>query len=120
MFTQQLAPVALAGAPPPTPTEVPRGYARSCQPADLLGHFVERVEDYRAVVERVPTGAPTDWTAADTGLAPVRDAPPLGTAELDRVDAVLTGAAVGIAGTGTIVLDGGPGQRRRALLVEEP
>jgi L-lactate dehydrogenase complex protein LldG len=34
---------------------------------------------------------------------------------LDRFDAVVTTAAVGIAVTGTIVLDHGPGQGRRAL-----
>ena len=36
-------------------------------------------------------------------------------AELDDADAVVTGCAVGIAETGTIVLDHGPGQGRRAL-----
>jgi len=35
--------------------------------------------------------------------------------DLDAVDGVITGAAVAIAETGTIVLDGGPGQGRRAL-----
>src|SRR6185437_13789731 len=34
---------------------------------------------------------------------------------LDRVDGVLTGCAAAIAETGTIVLDGGPGQGIRAL-----
>jgi L-lactate dehydrogenase complex protein LldG len=129
---------ALAATPQRTPTEVPRDYARSRAPADLLGHFVERVADYRAEVDRVtpaglasavaaacarygvrtllvPADAPAEWTAAADGVTVVRDEPPLGTAELDRVDAVLTGAAVGIAETGTMVLDGGPGQGRRAL-----
>jgi L-lactate dehydrogenase complex protein LldG len=129
---------ALAGAPARELVEVPRGYARSRQPADLLGHFVERVEDYRAVVERVPAGglaeavaaacarygvrrlvvpadAPGEWTSNGTEVEVVPDDPPLTTAELDRTDAVLTGAAVGVAETGTIVLDGGPGQGRRAL-----
>lgn len=36
-------------------------------------------------------------------------------AELNRVEAALTGCACAIAETGTIVLDGGPGQGRRAL-----
>jgi L-lactate dehydrogenase complex protein LldG len=36
-------------------------------------------------------------------------------AELDRLEAVVTGAAVGIALTGTVVLDHGPDQGRRAL-----
>ena len=35
--------------------------------------------------------------------------------ELDRLDATVTGCAVAIAGTGTVVLDGGPTQGRRAL-----
>jgi L-lactate dehydrogenase complex protein LldG len=35
--------------------------------------------------------------------------------ELDAADGVLTGAALGIALTGTIVLDAGSGQGRRAL-----
>ena len=43
---------------------------------------------------------------ADDGLSP---------AALDAVDGVITGAAVAIAETGTIVLDGSPGQGRRAL-----
>ena len=43
------------------------------------------------------------------------DEPPLSTAELDGVDGVLTTCAVAIAETGTIVLDAGPGQGRRAL-----
>ena len=36
-------------------------------------------------------------------------------AELDRIDTVVTEARLGIAETGTIVLDHGPGQGRRAL-----
>ena len=35
--------------------------------------------------------------------------------ELDQIDGVITRAAVAIAETGTIVLDAGPGQGRRAL-----
>jgi L-lactate dehydrogenase complex protein LldG len=50
-----------------------------------------------------------------TGLATVADEPPLDVSALDRADAVLTGCAVGIAATGTIVLDAGFAQGRRAL-----
>jgi L-lactate dehydrogenase complex protein LldG len=132
---------ALAGAPPRSRPAVPRDYAATRAPANLLDHFVERVADYRAVVERVAADnlpgvvaeactrygvgtlalaadAPREWTSAlDGGVRLVRDSPdaPLSTTDLDRVDAVLTGAAVGIAETGTIVLDTGPGQGRRAL-----
>ena len=41
--------------------------------------------------------------------------PPLTSADLDALDGVVTGCAVAIAETGTIVLDAGPGQGRRAL-----
>jgi L-lactate dehydrogenase complex protein LldG len=52
-------------------------------------------------------GLPADIEAvAGDGLSP---------AELDAVDGVITGAAVAIAETGTIVLDGSPDQGRRAL-----
>lgn len=55
--------------------------------------------------ERWSAGMDVDWVA-DT-LLTVQD--------LDAVDAVLTTATVAIANTGTIVLDHGPGQGRRAL-----
>ena len=42
-------------------------------------------------------------------------ADPLPVERLDQVDAVVTGCALGIAATGTIVLDGGTAQGRRAL-----
>jgi L-lactate dehydrogenase complex protein LldG len=90
---------------------------------------VERVEDYRAVVVRcgpdevdariaealpagarvvVPEGLP--W-AVPNALSDEQ----LSALDLDGIDAVVTGAAVGIASTGTIVLSHGSGQGRRAL-----
>ncbi len=56
----------------------------------------------------------------EPGLAPPelvvrRDREPLSIAELDGCDGTLTGCALAIALTGTIVLDAGPGQGRRAL-----
>jgi L-lactate dehydrogenase complex protein LldG len=91
--------------------------------------FVERVADYRATVEVVaadgvgaaieralsgcsvvvPAGFPypaPSGAVADDGLT---------AAGLDDIDAVVTTAALGIAVTGTVVLDHGPGQGRRAL-----
>ncbi len=121
---------ALAGADTRSP-HVPRGYRADpggLSPAELLELFVGRVEDYRAVVERVagdgvegavaavlggrravvPAGLP--WTVegavADTGQS---------AAELDAIEAVVTAARVGIAETGTIVLDHEADQGRRAL-----
>jgi len=121
---------ALGDAPHPT-AEVPRGYRGVGDDLDrsaVLARFVERVEDYRATVTRcrpaevaevlaravagrsvvVPPGLPwpVPGSVDDTGQS---------AAELDAIDAVVSGAALGIAGTGTVVLDHGPGQGRRAL-----
>jgi L-lactate dehydrogenase complex protein LldG len=122
---------------------LPRAYLRAHHdPAehDIVALFAERAAGYRAVVERVPPGevapavarilagrAPAGEFAVPGGLpdawaaavaAPVRlvhDVPPLPPARLDGLDGVVTGCAVAIAETGTIVLDHGPGQGRRAL-----
>jgi L-lactate dehydrogenase complex protein LldG len=61
----------------------------------------------------VPAGLAGNWLAAsaDLQLLSADSAP----AEMDRADAVLTGCAVAIAETGTIILDGGAGQGRRAI-----
>jgi len=45
----------------------------------------------------------------------LRDEPPLSLGELDTASGVLTGCAIAIAQTGTIILDGGTNQGRRAL-----
>ncbi|MCW2931484.1 MAG: hypothetical protein JWM19_2446 [Actinomycetia bacterium] len=64
----------------------------------------------------VPDGLPAEWFASLPAQASlVRDGLPLSPAELDRVDVVITGCAVAIAETGTVVLDHGPAQGRRAL-----
>lgn len=96
---------------------------------DVVAHFAERVADYRAVVERC---AEPDLAARVAAALPAgaRVVVPDGlsvevpggvldrgftAAELDTFDAVVTEARVGIAETGTIVLDHGPGQGRRAI-----
>ena len=63
----------------------------------------------------VPADLPTGWLG--DGFEPLADDPaePLGVDTLDGCDGVVTASALGIAETGTIVLDGGPGQGRRAL-----
>ncbi len=117
---------------------IPRDYQLALDPSiDIVELFVERVEDYRATVHRtteaelsgtvaevlaahgakriaVPGGVPAGWLAQATGEA-VADDPPLSKLDLDGLDGVITGCALAIAETGTFVLDGGPGQGRRAL-----
>ncbi len=106
----------------------PRGYRDSSSRADLVELFVERVEDYRATVTRCAESALADVLASAieglTVMVPdglpwpvagaVADAGQ-SAAELDRVDGVVTTCALGIATTGTIVLDHDAGQGRRAL-----
>ncbi|MGI5520117.1 LutC/YkgG family protein [Micromonospora sp. CA-259024] len=119
---------ALADNPPPV--QVPRGYRRVDDRSDRVDVLIDRLEDYRAVVHRgidalpgllaevgrlaVPTDVPADWLAGYGGRVHP-DAPPLSPADLDGMDAVLTGCAVAVADTGTIILDAGPAQGRRAL-----
>ncbi|MGW3507284.1 LutC/YkgG family protein [Streptomyces sp. NPDC000994] len=131
---------ALADVPAdeaPVDVPVPRDYHRShIQPAeDVVALFAERVADYRATVTRTrPAGLPAAIAAALTArrarrlalpegfpaeLLPPGDwqwhSEPLDVPALDALDGALTLAAVGIAVTGTLVLDTGPGQGRRAL-----
>jgi L-lactate dehydrogenase complex protein LldG len=119
---------------------LPRDYRRAHHDAagtDIVALFAERAADYRAVVERageadlpaaiarvlaglpgflVPDGLPPQWLAGLTASDRiVRDDPPLSARELDGVAGVITGCAAAIAETGTIILDHGPGQGRRAL-----
>jgi L-lactate dehydrogenase complex protein LldG len=119
---------ALAGADR-TLLDVPTGHRRRPSPADVVGLFAERVADYQAVVERCAVDEVPDRIAAALGHAArvlVPDGQPwsipeavtdsgFSAAELDEFDAVVTGAELGIAETGTIVLTHGPGQGRRAL-----
>ena len=67
--------------------------------------------DARTIV--APTDLPASWRVDDIEWQ--LDDPPLPVDELDAAHGVLTGCAVAIAETGTIVLDAGPTQGRRAL-----
>ena len=123
----------------PSPAVViPRDYERTLGAGtDINELFVERVSDYRANVHRttpaelpgaiaavlsergarrlaVPVGVPDEWLAG-AQVERIGDDPPLSFGDLDRLDGVITGCAVAIAETGTIVLDGGQDQGRRAL-----
>jgi L-lactate dehydrogenase complex protein LldG len=99
--------------------QVPRDYDR--EPLSGNGdveRFAATVADYRAQVHRVGASevAATIGALIGTGTAAIpADLPPVGLDVLDTVDAVVTGCALGIAATGTIVLDAGVAQGRRAL-----
>ncbi|MEU4365094.1 LUD domain-containing protein [Promicromonospora sp. NPDC023987] len=75
----------------------------------------QQTDGRRSVV--VPTGLDPAWLGG-LGQVEVRtdshDAP-LSAAELDEVDTVVTASRVAVAETGTIVLDGGSDQGRRAI-----
>ena len=62
----------------------------------------------------VPRDLPDEWLSA-LSIDVRHDDPPLTTAQLDATDSTISGCAVAIAETGTIVLDSGPTQGRRVL-----
>jgi len=126
------------------PSAVPRNYRRkgTAGPVEILGLLQARIVDYEAVVVRcrppelpevisgrlgargvnrlvIPSNLPHTWLkeTSPLGLEISRDLDPqaLSHAQLDSAHAVLTGCALAIAETGTLVLDGGRSQGRRAL-----
>lgn len=123
----------------PDDVDVPRAYDRTRSGPDLVELLVDRLVDYKAEVHQVadaadaadvaaavaeavsrrgahrlaaPAAIPDEWLG---DAEAVRDDPMLDAMALDALDGVVTGCAVAIAETGTIVLDGGPDQGRRAL-----
>ena len=122
--------IRLALGDAPAPVVVPRDYRHSgdLPRSELLDLFVDRLVDYKAAVRRcaesdlvgtllaalgdravvVPPGLAWELPGAvvDDGLT---------AAALDRLDGVVTACAVGVAETGTIVLDASPDQGRRAI-----
>ncbi len=128
---------ALADVPAgerPDDVPVARDYRRTLDlsAAEIVDLFAERVADYQASVRRVsladlpgvvgetlsgrrvavPAGLPAQWYA---GCDVAVDDGSMSVVELDALDGVLTGCALGIAETGTIVLDGGNRSGRRVL-----
>ena len=135
-----LARIRSALGPDPQVPEVTRGYRTSGEhppgAAELLDLLTDRLVDYKAGVTRctaeelpraiaevlartapggrlvVPAGLPGEWTGSADVL---RDDGTTTTDALDAVAGVVTACAVAVAETGTIVLDAGPDQGRRAL-----
>ena len=133
---------AHAAAPPTAPSyeEMQRDYRTTTahDREERVEILVDRLVDYRALVRRttaeglagtiatalsergarsmvVPSGLDRAWLEGVE--VEVRDDGPdgLGVAALDATDGVLTGCAVAVAMTGTLVLDGSPDQGRRAI-----
>ena len=121
------------------PDEAPRAYRTSAglgRPA-LISLLTERLHDYGTSVRRcapdevpaavrqaladrgarrvvLPAGLDLTGPGGPDSITLIGD-DDLSPAALDAADGVVTTAALAIAETGTIVLDGGPGQGRRAL-----
>lgn len=134
---------ALADVPQDdTPYEraVPRDYLREHgqrSVEETIALLAANLADYRARVHRtgadalaetiagllrargatsvlVPPGLDEGWLAR-TEVTRVPDRPGSTAHELDRVDSVVTGCAVAVAETGTLVLDGSADQGRRRI-----
>jgi L-lactate dehydrogenase complex protein LldG len=136
--TEILARIRAARDAEPADVTIPRDYhgPQAVPLTNAIELLVDRLEDYRATVLRcatdrvpaaiaevlaargarrivVPDGLPAEWAAAVP--EPLPEDGGLSTADLDTADGVLTSVTVAIAQTGTLVLDHGPGQGRRAL-----
>ncbi|MFG2327994.1 lactate utilization protein C [Streptomyces sp. NPDC048604] len=135
-----LARIREAVAEAPHAPEPDRTYLESHAPdapSALLDLLHRNLTEYRAAVHRtdgagiaellmrllaargsrtvlVPPALPPEWLAAadPTRIHDRSDTTP---AQLDAVDSVVTGCALAIAETGTLVLDGGPDQGRRRI-----
>lgn len=127
---------ALADRPAPAP--IPREYQRTRAIPDVVGLAAERIADYLATVHRTdadglpgliaarlvdqglrtiaaPAGIPETWRVEGVTWLVDSPASPVTVPDLDTADGVLTGAALAIAETGTIVLDAGPASGRRVI-----
>ncbi|MGA4838223.1 LutC/YkgG family protein [Streptomyces sp. G45] len=139
-----LAPTA-SGAREAYEDAVPRDYLRehgTRTPEQTVDLLAGNLADYRALVHRtdadglpgllarrlaergartvvVPPGLPP-WWLRDADPVRVHDRAATTARELDEADSVVTGCALAIAETGTLVLDGSPDQgRRRITLVPD-
>ncbi|MGW8888081.1 LutC/YkgG family protein [Streptomyces sp. NPDC055749] len=129
---------ALALAPAPEIT-IPRAYrtGRTLPDGERLALLTHRLVDYKARVHTctadrtaevladvlrelgarrigVPDGLDEGWLSGYDGEVQ-RDSADIPAPSLDALDGVVTASAVSCAETGTIFLDGSPGQGRRAL-----
>lgn len=135
--------MALQEVPPdekPEDVNVPREYRQKSklEKEERVALFTERAGEYKATVKRiqknalsdaiseacrremvnrlvVPFGIPEEWLPDFIEAMPDQKNKPLSNQQLDNSDGVITICAGAIAETGTIILDAGEGQGRRAL-----
>ncbi|MFI6504557.1 lactate utilization protein C [Nonomuraea typhae] len=106
---------AVQGAPD---VEITRDYRTVTPVEDPVALFAERAAHYRAIVHALPA-ADVDAKVAELTAGKVMVVPgerTWTTRELAEADGVVTGCAVAIAETGTIVLDTRQGSRAQTLL----
>jgi L-lactate dehydrogenase complex protein LldG len=132
---------ALSDVPRGEDEPIARDYLQkhgSLTQAQTIELLAENLADYRALVHRcsaeelpatiagllaehgsksvvIPDQLPAAWQTELSALTVIPDTPDLTARQLDAVDSVVSACALAIAETGTIVLDGGPGQGRRML-----
>jgi L-lactate dehydrogenase complex protein LldG len=126
-----LARIQAALGPGVSVPAVPRDYRGVGVDDGSVDRFCERVAEYQATVTRVVAAelgerlgelcrgrriaVPPGGPSGIAGVELVVDDRLLSPRDLDALDGVLTGCALAIAETGTIVLDGGERSGRRAL-----
>lgn len=94
-----------------------RAQARRVAPAELEGALTQACDELGLERVVVPPGLPAGWRPR--GVSVVEDTGMTAT-QLDEIDGVVTGCALAIAETGTVVLDGqGPSGRRALTLVPD-
>jgi L-lactate dehydrogenase complex protein LldG len=95
-----------------------RALVRRCRADDLDAEIANVLSNRTAQTVVAPTGLDPSWTRGFSGNV-LTDGTSAGdqlsVSELDGVDGVITSCAVAIAETGTLILDGSPGQGRRVI-----
>ncbi|HMI35580.1 MAG TPA: LUD domain-containing protein [Propionibacteriaceae bacterium] len=95
-----------------------RALVRQCGADDLGAEIATALSNRSAQTVVAPTGLDPSWTRGFSGSVltdGVSTDDQLSVLELDGVDGVITSCAVAIAETGTLILDGSPGQGRRVI-----
>jgi L-lactate dehydrogenase complex protein LldF len=85
------------------------------EPDTVAGAIAEVLARHDARRVLVPADLSEEWKPGGADIVVERDPGSLSALEVDEFDVAVSACAIAIADTGTIVLDGGPGQGRRVL-----